>query len=74
MVLHFGELYKLRIVTFRLSPFEQAAMKGIIKHGVPNVLRRIRESVFYVAPSKYIYIPTLHCIDIFYTLVYTYSE
>lgn len=48
----FGELYKgMRgIITYRISPFEQRAYAKAISHGLPNVFRRFRESVLYVAP------------------------
>ncbi|KAJ8919435.1 hypothetical protein NQ315_016533 [Exocentrus adspersus] len=47
----FGQLYKLRgIITYRLSPFEQRAFAGVISKGIPNTLRRISESIFYVVP------------------------
>lgn len=49
----FGELYKLRnIVTYRLSPFEQRAFAGFISHGLPNMVRRVREEFLYVVPRK----------------------
>ncbi|XP_055692071.1 cytochrome b-c1 complex subunit 8 isoform X2 [Lutzomyia longipalpis] len=48
---HFGELAKVRgIVTYKLSPFEQRAFAGVISHGIPNTLRRIRSSIFRVVP------------------------
>ncbi|XP_017775984.1 PREDICTED: cytochrome b-c1 complex subunit 8-like [Nicrophorus vespilloides] len=47
----FGELFKLRgIITYRLSPFEQKAFGGIVSHGIPNTLRRMKESFLYVVP------------------------
>ncbi|TGZ51077.1 cytochrome b-c1 complex subunit 8 [Temnothorax curvispinosus] len=47
----FGNLAKINgIVFFRLSPYEQKAFKGIISEGVPNTIRRIRGSIFRVAP------------------------
>jgi len=46
----FGELAKVRgIVQFRLSPHEQRAFAGAISQGVPNVFRRIRSEIFFVA-------------------------
>nr|AAY66915.1 ubiquinol-cytochrome C reductase complex [Ixodes scapularis] len=51
MGLHFGNLIKLRgIVTYRLSPYEQRAFAGLLKHGFPNVIRRTKDQIFYVAP------------------------
>uniref|UniRef100_A0A090X7J7 Cytochrome b-c1 complex subunit 8 n=1 Tax=Ixodes ricinus TaxID=34613 RepID=A0A090X7J7_IXORI len=39
MGLHFGNLIKLRgVVTYRLSPYEQRAFAGLLKHGIPNVI------------------------------------
>lgn len=51
----FGELYKgMRgIITYRISPFEQKAFAKIVSHGLPNTIRRFRESVLYVVPRKY---------------------
>lgn len=47
----FGELYKLRgIITYRLSPFELKAFGGAISHGVPNLLRRVKDEFLYVVP------------------------
>ncbi|XP_014223875.1 cytochrome b-c1 complex subunit 8 [Trichogramma pretiosum] len=47
----FGNLAKLRrIVYYRLSPHEMNPLHGIISHGVPNMIRRFRESVFLIAP------------------------
>ena len=51
---HFGELAKVRgIVTYKLSPFEQRAFAKAISHGVPNIFRRLRGSLFRVVPRKY---------------------
>ncbi|NP_001161454.1 cytochrome b-c1 complex subunit 8 isoform X1 [Nasonia vitripennis] len=53
--LDFGNLAKIRgIVYFRLSPHEQKAFAGAISHGVPNMIRRFRESVFHILPSAII--------------------
>ncbi|CAH1370539.1 cytochrome b-c1 complex subunit 8 [Tenebrio molitor] len=47
----FGQLHKLRgIITYRVSPFELKAFSGMISHGLPNMVRRIREEIFYVVP------------------------
>lgn len=52
----FGELYKLRgIITYRLSPFELRAFAGVVSHGFPNILRRIKDEFFYVVPRKYMH-------------------
>ena len=51
---HFGELAKVRhIVQFRISPHEQRAFAGAISQGLPNVFRRIRSELFFVATRKY---------------------
>ncbi|XP_020290638.1 cytochrome b-c1 complex subunit 8-like [Pseudomyrmex gracilis] len=47
----FGNLAKINgIVYFRLSPYEQKAFKGMISEGVPNLIRRINDRVFRIAP------------------------
>lgn len=52
---HFGNLAKIHgVVTYKLSPMEQKAFAGAISHGVPNMIRRIRSEIFYVAPRKFI--------------------
>lgn len=38
---------------YTLSPFEQKAFAKTISHGVPNMIRRMRESVLYVVPRMY---------------------
>uniref|UniRef100_A0A023FG99 Cytochrome b-c1 complex subunit 8 n=1 Tax=Amblyomma cajennense TaxID=34607 RepID=A0A023FG99_AMBCJ len=51
MGLHFGNLYKLRgIVTYRLSPYEQRAFAGLLKHGLPNTFRRTMDQFPCVVP------------------------
>ncbi|XP_034936211.1 cytochrome b-c1 complex subunit 8 [Chelonus insularis] len=53
--LRFGNLAKIRgIVYYRLSPFEQKAFGGVISHGVPNIIRRMREQVLRVVPPFFI--------------------
>lgn len=55
---HFGNLAKIHgVVTYKLSPMEQKAFAGAISHGVPNMIRRIRSEIFYVAPRKFILLP-----------------
>ena len=39
------------IVTYSLSPFEQRAFAGIVSRGIPNVVRRFFDEVFYVLPG-----------------------
>ncbi|XP_011494254.1 PREDICTED: cytochrome b-c1 complex subunit 8 [Ceratosolen solmsi marchali] len=47
----FGNLAKItRVIYYRLSPYEQKPFVGIIKHGFPNVLRRLQENIFIVTP------------------------
>merc|ERR1711936_1271849 len=47
----FGELATIRGTTrYHMSPFEQRALAGIISHGIPNTLWRIKCSVMYVLP------------------------
>ncbi|KAK0162003.1 hypothetical protein PV327_008384 [Microctonus hyperodae] len=49
--LEFGKLAKIRgIVYFRLSPHEQKPFGGVITHGVPNIIRRMRDQVLRVVP------------------------
>ncbi len=62
---HFGDLSKIRhVVTYSISPFEQRAFPSYFSKGIPNVWRRLKTSVFKVAPRKslcpklYIYIYT----------------
>ncbi|CAM1319683.1 Uncharacterised protein g7281 [Pycnogonum litorale] len=51
MGLQFGNLYKVRgVVYYKLSPFELKPLAGMITHGLPNMIRRIREEIFYVVP------------------------
>jgi len=45
----FGTLAKVRgMIYYKLSPYEQKAFAGAITKGVPNTLRRIKESFFTV--------------------------
>lgn len=54
MGLHFGNLWKyFGVVTYRLSPFEQKALKGIIDPGFLNTCRRFAENVPYIGPRNY---------------------
>ncbi|KFM75990.1 Cytochrome b-c1 complex subunit 8, partial [Stegodyphus mimosarum] len=48
---NWGELAKIRgIVQYRLSPYEQNVFAGLISKGLPNLARRIRSQILYVAP------------------------
>lgn len=50
---HFGHLAKVYgIVTHRLSPHELKPLGGLLKDGIPNTVRRIREQIFIVVPRK----------------------
>ena len=39
------------IVTYSLSPFEQKAFHGLFSKGIPNMIRRFTDQVFYVLPG-----------------------
>ena len=73
--LEFGKLAKIRgIVFFRLSPHEMNPLHGMVSHGVPNMIRRIRESIFKVVPRKfYIIIDINKLINIYLNLNETFS-
>ena len=38
-------------ITYSLSPFEQRAFAGIFSKGIPNLIRRFSEEVFYILPG-----------------------
>ncbi|CAL1283128.1 unnamed protein product [Larinioides sclopetarius] len=47
----FGELAKIRgVIHYRLSPYEQNIFAGMFSKGLPNLVRRIRSQILYVAP------------------------
>ncbi len=84
---HFGDLSKIRhVVTYSISPFEQRAFPSYFSKGIPNVWRRLKTSVFKVAPRKslcpklYIYISaiywTKHCVrlNVSITCISVYSH
>lgn len=49
----FGNLaYISGITYFRISPYEQRAFAGMIKDGVPNMIRRINASILRSTPCK----------------------
>ena len=54
MTKHFGQLgVKVRgIIWYRLSPNEQGAFAGVLRDGVPNMLRRIKDQIFRVVPRR----------------------
>ena len=39
------------IITYSLSPFEQKVFTGIVTRGVPNIIRRFSEEIFYILPG-----------------------
>ena len=49
----FGNLYfgAKNIITYSLSPFEQKAFGGLLSRGVPNVIRRFFDEVFFILPG-----------------------
>lgn len=49
----FGNLWKYYgMITYRISPFEQKPLKGIINPGFLNTCRRFAENVPYMGPRK----------------------
>ncbi|KAA3680500.1 ubiquinol-cytochrome c reductase subunit 8 [Paragonimus westermani] len=47
----FGNLhYRRGVIIYSLSPYEQNAFAGFFSKGFPNLLRRLREKVWVVAP------------------------
>ncbi|XP_010337103.1 cytochrome b-c1 complex subunit 8 [Saimiri boliviensis] len=51
MGLQFGNLTRMRhVISYSLSPFEQRAFPNVFSKGVPNVVRRTRESFLRVVP------------------------
>lgn len=49
----FGNLTRVRhVITYSLSPFEQRALPHVFSKGVPNMLRRVRESFFRMVPRE----------------------
>ncbi|XP_063704276.1 cytochrome b-c1 complex subunit 8 [Culicoides brevitarsis] len=64
MAQHFGQLIKVKgIVTHSLSPFEQRAFAKAVSFGIPNLIRRFRDEVFYVVPPFLIGYATYAWID-----------
>ena len=49
----FGNLgiHVRKIITYSLSPSEQRLFAGFFSRGIPNLIRRFNEEVFYVAPG-----------------------
>ena len=53
----FGSITRMRgLVYFRLSPFEQSPFRGFFSRGFPNLMRFVRQEIFYVAFRKFNYI------------------
>lgn len=49
----FGHLWRYYgLVQYRISPFEQKALKGIIDPGFVNTCKRIASNVPYMGPRK----------------------
>lgn len=52
--IRFGNIYTIRGTTkYHISPFEQKALAGIFKKGIPNTFMRFRASVMYWLPCKF---------------------
>lgn len=49
----FGNLgiHMKNVITYSLSPFEQRAFAGLFSKGIPNIIRRFSEEVFYILPG-----------------------
>lgn len=70
MGLKMGQLWKYYgLVTYRISPFEQKPLKGVLNPGFFNVCKRFAEQVPYIGPRKLS--PTI--IIIIFILFYLYS-
>lgn len=49
----FGNLWKYYgVISYRISPFEQKPLKGVLNPGFLNTCRRIAENVPYMGPRK----------------------
>ncbi|XP_001366246.1 cytochrome b-c1 complex subunit 8 [Monodelphis domestica] len=47
----FGNLIRIRhIISYSLSPFEQRAFPNYFSKGIPNMIRRVQDSILRVAP------------------------
>ncbi|XP_048189948.1 cytochrome b-c1 complex subunit 8 [Perognathus longimembris pacificus] len=47
----FGNLSRVRhVISYSLSPFEQRAFPHYFSKGIPNVLRRMKDSILRVVP------------------------
>ncbi|XP_012886367.1 PREDICTED: cytochrome b-c1 complex subunit 8 [Dipodomys ordii] len=47
----FGNLSRVRhVISYSLSPFEQRAFPHYFSKGIPNMLRRVKDSLLRVAP------------------------
>ena len=49
----FGNLgvHVKHIISYSLSPYEQRTFGGIISRGVPNIIRRFTEEIFFILPG-----------------------
>ena len=39
------------IITYSLSPFEHRVFAGVIRKGLPNIIRRFNEEIFFILPG-----------------------
>lgn len=48
-----GTLYfgAKNIITYSLSPYEQKAFHGLFSKGIPNIIRRFTDEIFYILPG-----------------------
>ena len=49
----FGNLgvHVKNIITYSLSPYEQSVFGGIFRKGIPNIIRRFNEEIFFILPG-----------------------
>jgi ubiquinol-cytochrome c reductase subunit 8 len=52
-MMHFGALgvHMRHVITYSLSPFEQRVFAGMFSRGIPNIIRRFSEEVFFILPG-----------------------
>ncbi len=39
------------IITYSISPYEQKIFAGVFSRGVPNMIRRVSEEIFFILPG-----------------------
>ena len=44
-------IHAKNIITYSLSPFEQRAFGGMFSKGIPNIIRRFSEEIFFILPG-----------------------